>query len=518
MGLAVIAIPIFIGIGSLIARAGFAYFYPSECQGSWQSFALAEGKPQIEPGSAAEAFTAENSAVGMPAAEQEISCGGFEGESLPGRILRVRLNLSWAIKAPPVAASPAPPESAPEIAPEAATTTTSTASEGTPDEGNVEVPPPVAPPPVAPSEPPPSEAPTPGADAPGETPPPASEPPAPPPPPPVSETPPPVVPPPAPENQTSAFLRQLIAPLARAQNENPDAPKVTASLVVNGLQNFVTVEYSTNDATWTPVDNANLEVDVRSWEDLRNMRVRIRVLRGGADLPTIYLDGMWLEARYIPEDGSETVDQVVDANPAPQTGGGGILDAMTEALANIPEAIQEFVDGGQNGEAPIIAESAPPPPTGGPEAQLASAPIPPAPPHPEFRFLAPEAGRDSFLGSLTSIFPKEKEAENASRVRISFDEGGEAISISGSCTKAYSVVLVFPVGVDPTIDPTRAIVNRAESCLNGQFQTALRQAEIPSILSEGEYVLIVAEQNEEDSWYSGIIATRLLGARKIMQP
>ncbi len=72
------------------------------------------------------------------------------------------------------------------------------------------------------------------------------------------------------------------------------------------------------------------------------------------------------------------------------------------------------------------------------------------------------------------------------------------VAVSGQCTDAYFVVLLFKNANDYADDPRSYIVNRAYPCVGGAFSYSI--ADLPSTLPNGNYYLLVGEEGSKGSW------------------
>ncbi|MFZ2886891.1 MAG: hypothetical protein WA021_03675 [Minisyncoccia bacterium] len=76
------------------------------------------------------------------------------------------------------------------------------------------------------------------------------------------------------------------------------------------------------------------------------------------------------------------------------------------------------------------------------------------------------------------------------------DEG--SMILSGACSEAYYVVLLFKEADDYETDPRSYVLNKAYSCLNGLYTYSLE--EVPEALPDGTYYLMVGSQGERGMW------------------
>lgn len=80
----------------------------------------------------------------------------------------------------------------------------------------------------------------------------------------------------------------------------------------------------------------------------------------------------------------------------------------------------------------------------------------------------------------------------------SVDNTKGEVAVSGQCTEAYFVVLLFKHMTDYADDPRSYIVNRAYPCQNGAFSYSI--SDLPSSLPNGNYYLLVGEEGTTGSW------------------
>ncbi len=84
-----------------------------------------------------------------------------------------------------------------------------------------------------------------------------------------------------------------------------------------------------------------------------------------------------------------------------------------------------------------------------------------------------------------------------STIETDIDTEG-VMNLSGVCTEAYYVVLLFKEKDDYDRDPRSYILNKAYPCESGQFTYALEQ--LPSSLPTGTYYLLIGSQGERGGW------------------
>lgn len=464
------------GFVALIARASFVKFYPDNCSGAWANAQVVNQNREPEQGGSSPMLDESNSAVLSGGNGQEILCSGFKGENFSGKILSVKLNLIWSFKSlSEIQASETSATGSAVV--ETASTTENSASttpavEPSSTEQDIPAEPSVPAPATeqAPAQPEPSSpAPTPE----------------------VSPAPAPA-PVPATDTPPSAWFRSLI-PVANA--EDSGAPIVTATLAFNGLEHFLDVQYSTDGNDWHSIDNAGLEIPLANLEDINKVQIKIVSLREGVELPHVYLYAMWLEAKYIPQEISSPeatstevststdtgipADAIMGDASSTDTAPTSLLDGLTELASNIGDALTEAIT-----PAPAQPEVSEIPP-------LQAEPPKPAP-ESEIRF-AGTAGEDN---SLLATLSKTISPAGGTKITVSSD--GKSLDINGNCSSDYYTVLIFADKNDITTDPTRAVMNRANTCAGGHYSFTLSWSDLPQTISEGSYHLILADQKDKN--------------------
>jgi|GEM_PF-3843190 len=72
------------------------------------------------------------------------------------------------------------------------------------------------------------------------------------------------------------------------------------------------------------------------------------------------------------------------------------------------------------------------------------------------------------------------------------------VSVSGTCTDVYYVVLLFKNKTDYADDPSSYLVNRAYPCVGGTYTYAI--SDLPDNLTNGTYYLMVGQEGEKSPW------------------
>lgn len=399
-------------------RATSVVFHPTACAGDWEGSERAGNYTDVSSAPDPETLTEGNAAVLREGVGRAVACRGFAGDEIPGRVLFGRLNLLWSFRAKPTGTPPLVEPKAEENAPAPAESAD---------------PSPIAPP----AESAPASEPAPVDPAPAESP--------------VS----------------------LLFGVHRAHAEEP-LPHVTASLMFNGIEQFLDVQYRIGaESAWVSVDNADLQVPVRSPEDIANLEVRVMSLRDGAALPQVFLGGVWLEIAYLPPDAQ-----------SPDAEDGGILDAVSDAISDAASAVVDLF-------------TAPEPPTIDPTPVIDLQKQEPSPlPVPATKFyfdVAPPQPADE----------PGRAGKNVVRPTGEVREDGDRLKLEGECTATYYVVLLFRDPKDAVRDPSRAVMNRAEPCTGGRFTVYIGSRDLPEILPEGTYYAMIGAQDEGKPWVAG---------------
>lgn len=72
------------------------------------------------------------------------------------------------------------------------------------------------------------------------------------------------------------------------------------------------------------------------------------------------------------------------------------------------------------------------------------------------------------------------------------------VTVSGQCSAAYFVVLLFKHATDYADDPSSYVVNKAYPCVGGSFTYSI--SELPYNLPNGNYYLLVGQEGITGSW------------------
>lgn len=78
------------------------------------------------------------------------------------------------------------------------------------------------------------------------------------------------------------------------------------------------------------------------------------------------------------------------------------------------------------------------------------------------------------------------------------DNAKGEVSVSGECSDAYYVVLLFKNSTDYLNDPRSYIFNSAYPCVGGMFSYAI--STLPNNLPNGTYYILIGEQGRKGAW------------------
>ena len=95
---------------------------------------------------------------------------------------------------------------------------------------------------------------------------------------------------------------------------------------------------------------------------------------------------------------------------------------------------------------------------------------------------------------------KKSEGMINTEATLAIDEEENTLKISGSCSTAYFVILLYKEKEDYDINPASYILNRAYPCIDSRYDYSL--SDLPKNLASTTttYYLLVGEQGETGSW------------------
>lgn len=256
---------------------------------------------------------------------------------------------------------------------------------------------------------------------------------------------------------------------------------------------FMDVSYSLDGTTWTDLGQVNMSdwqnysvtIPVSSWSDINNLQIQLSP-DIGPDEPVVYLDGMWL---------------AVDYNQS-------ILGDLQDAASATINAVTDLSDTVDNALTDLLTPTAP---TSTPEQEPAvasSTPLPPAPPPPpQHQYAFTLQGSQPIKGGVPAWAPTDvtgtaaivAQAESLSAPTVSLP-GANTIQVSGDCSAAYYTILIFPDAEDYEYNPSFAVYNGANKCVNGSFTQTIDDTDLPPQLASGTYYLVVGNQGVKGPW------------------
>ena len=145
-----------------------------------------------------------------------------------------------------------------------------------------------------------------------------------------------------------------------------------------------------------------------------------------------------------------------------------------------------------------------------PEDAATSTPAPVGVPHLTVLPLADLTPQPAYTFALTGTnIPSVRKMKDASGAVVGeeavatpltpqIDTTTGAVSVSGQCSAAYFVVLLFKHSDDYANDSRSYVVNRAYPCVNGAFTYSI--SELPSTLADGNYYLLVGQEGKRGTW------------------
>ncbi len=266
--------------------------------------------------------------------------------------------------------------------------------------------------------------------------------------------------------------------LNRAAAQTPPAPGfLEASYSLDG-QNWQTLGEVSRD-NW---QDLTFNIPVSSWTDIDNIQIQLNPLPT-VDMPTVQLDGMWLQVDYD----QSIVDTLKSGANAALDAAANLTDAVSGVISNVADAVTNALNG-----QPEIATGT---------QDQAIQPTLSVPPAHRYSFTL-----DSIQNILSGPMPWASE-RNIQTDRITNDAlpavtlvGQNVIQIEGTCMNAYYTILVFTHPNDYITDPSSAIFNKAFRCENGEFSRTISDNDLPSELKSAAYYLIVGDQGTRGSW------------------
>jgi hypothetical protein len=89
-------------------------------------------------------------------------------------------------------------------------------------------------------------------------------------------------------------------------------------------------------------------------------------------------------------------------------------------------------------------------------------------------------------------------AGNSGEIKVSVEDQGQSLLLSGDCSKIFFVVLVYRKADDYVDNPSSYVYNKASSCRGGGYSYELN--DLSKDLDDGTYYLMVAEEGLRGPW------------------
>ncbi|HEY1733579.1 MAG TPA: hypothetical protein VGG23_03950 [Acidimicrobiales bacterium] len=190
---------------------------------------------------------------------------------------------------------------------------------------------------------------------------------------------------------------------------------------------------------------------ISSWGDLDRLQIMISTLPTVEQKPDIYLDGMYAEVSY---------DRT-------------LAEALSDTLADAADALDSVID-------PDATPAAPKPP----------AAVTPAAPPPPLVITTKE---------MTVSLDGPATARPGSRpVAVAPSGDGMSLTVSGTCSRKYFVILVYRNPSDYRDAPSSFVANQAEECPGGTF--SYDTSSLSPDIRSGDYYLLTADEDDTGPW------------------
>ncbi len=123
-----------------------------------------------------------------------------------------------------------------------------------------------------------------------------------------------------------------------------------------------------------------------------------------------------------------------------------------------------------------------------------------SPPPPAKKLFLSLAGQPIKIKRFPAWYPEKFEPKDNTIINISLTNNKEKAEIifSGTCQKAYYVILMYGAPDDYEKNPSAFNYNKAFPCQNGSYQYKLN--DLPETLAPGVYYFLIAEQNSVGPW------------------
>lgn len=133
-----------------------------------------------------------------------------------------------------------------------------------------------------------------------------------------------------------------------------------------------------------------------------------------------------------------------------------------------------------------------------PQPQAVSIPIADLAPQPQYSFAITGTSIPATKMVQNSDGTVTQTTVSSETLSPAIDNTSGTVTVSGACSAAYFVVLLFKNATDYADDPSSYLVNKAYPCTQGTFTYSI--AQLPYALPNGNYYLMVAQEGTTGTW------------------
>lgn len=113
-----------------------------------------------------------------------------------------------------------------------------------------------------------------------------------------------------------------------------------------------------------------------------------------------------------------------------------------------------------------------------------------------------------FALSGKTLPTKMKAGDTVESVTATIDNAEGILTVAGTCSDVYYVVLLYKNATDYETDPRSYIINRAYPCVDGAYSYDVDR--IPVSVQNGTYYLLIGEQGERGAWRPATALTEIV--------
>lgn len=462
---------------------------PAVCLGGWKNSSLASGQTSLPVDSVPSSFDDSNSAYLAPHSASQIFCAGFSPEVREAPPHAVFLSFNWALIYPtslnvePLSASTTSDSSLVGTTFDQPSTTVETVIPALQDSADETESSSIDTPQISPtniegasSDEFESDIPIEPANAPapvikdgssGEL-----------------ETAPVVIPPATDVPQLESFIYRSVYsffnfPIAHAQEISNTAGILKVSYTYDGSEWFEAGEVTQDNWRHFSISLPNI-----SWEQLQQLQVKIETLPLLDNRPSIYLDSVLLQVQDSPTFTENALDQLSAV--------GSLASTAFDEVNSFAEAVLTIFSPPEREDSAPALNARP--------SEVAPAPIPQRMEVLTFKVVGAPIATQRVLpwyeDEIKEIVGKQSGFLQPPDVSVS--EDGLSITVKGSCSKDYFVVMTFRNPDDYKDKPQTFASNFADKCKGGKFTYDLNM--LPLDTREGTYYLLTADQEKTGPW------------------